>query len=131
MTDLPTPGEDVPEFLVEEFRTEPPRTLRAISEHARDRSKIQGTPEYVRDAFALQDDQTKRAAAEYAEELAAFLDDEEYDTLEAVPKEAYLDPGEISSGRFGFSGFGSNADGEGSGVSEDDEEESSGFLGLF
>jgi hypothetical protein len=92
MTDIPEPSEEVSEFLVEEFQTEPPRTLRAISEHAHDRSNISDTPEYARDAFALQDDQTKAAAAEYAEALADFLEAEGYDTLEAVPEDAYLDP---------------------------------------
>jgi len=116
MTDLPEPGEKVPDFMIENFETEPARTLKAISECAKDSTNRQGVPEYARDAFVLQDDETKAAVAEYTANLAEFLEAEGYDTLEAVPKDTYLNPGEVS-----------DAD-----ISEsEDADEDGGILGLF
>lgn len=120
MTDLPEPDDEIPDFLIENFETEPPRTLNSISKCARDRSYRQGVPEYARDAFAMQDDATKEHVAEYTGTLAKFLEEEGYDTLEAVPKETYLNPDDISGSDAGISD---------SGDSED--EDSGGILGIF
>ncbi|WP_336327686.1 hypothetical protein [Halovenus sp. HT40] len=134
MTDIPRPDETIPEFLVEGFETESPRTLKAIAECAEDRTKTRGVPEYVRDGFALQDDETKAASAEYARNLAAFLEAEGYDTLEAVPREAYRDPSEVSSGSIGVGDLGPerrayrDADTASGGDSDDDGGR---FFGLF
>lgn len=119
MTDLPEPDEGVPDFLPEHFETEPPRTLRAIAECARDTTNRQGVPEYARDAFAIQDNETRELAGEYASDLADFLEEEGYDTLEAVPEETYLNPDDISSGDADLS------------ESEDADDDSGGILGLF
>lgn len=116
MTDLPEPGDGVPEFLVDNFETEPARTLKAIAQCAHDSTKRQGVPEYARDAFAIQDDQTKAAVAEYAQDLGEFLEEEGYDTLEAVPKETYLNPSEVSDAEISES---------------EDAEDDGGILGLF
>jgi hypothetical protein len=116
MTDLPQPEDEVPDFLIENFETEPPRTLKAINECAHDTLKRQGVPEYARDAFALQDEETRMAVARYTGALAEFLEEEGYDTLEAVPEETYLNPSEVS-----------DAD-----ISEsEDADEDGGILGLF
>ena len=116
MTDLPEPDDRVPDFLPERFETEPPRTLKAISECALDTTQRQGVPEYARDAFAIQDEQTRKLVSEYAQELAYFLEEEGYDTLEAVPKETYLNPDELSDAE----------------LSESEEsDEDGGILGLF
>lgn len=119
MTDLPEPDDEVPEFIIERFETEPPRTLKAISECALDPTQRQGVPEYARDAFAIQDENTRKLVSEYAQELAYFLEEEGYDTLEAVPEETYLNPSDISSGDADIS------------ESDDSDEDSGGILGLF
>lgn len=134
MTDIPDPDDEIPEFLLDNFETESPRTLRAIAECADDRTNTRGVPKYVKDAFALQDKATIAATAEYARELAAFLEDEDYDALEAVPEEVYLDPSEVSRDR-GIGELGPERrafkEGGASSGSDDDEDGSGGFLGLF
>ena len=100
MVSRPEPGDDVPDFLVEKFETEPAMKLSAISVFAEEEQRRSAVPQYVRNAFAVQDDTVRRAVGEYAGDLAEFLEAEGHETLSDVPEPEEEPPGETMGSAF-------------------------------
>ncbi|MBZ6494695.1 hypothetical protein [Natrinema longum] len=82
----PTPPDVIPDFLSEQFDDLPPETLRGIGDYARKETYVapDGMPDTTKEAFALQDAETLEAVAAYVDELAAFLEDQDADSLTEV-----------------------------------------------
>lgn len=123
MTDPPEPDDDIPDFLVERFETEPPMQLRAIAAYQSSRGQASGIPQDLRNAFAVQDDTVISATTEYATDLADFLESEGYETLEEVPDPAEESPDTTMGGAFYNPGRSEQR--------KDDDDDDGGFLGLF
>jgi hypothetical protein len=123
MASRPEPGDDVPDFLVENFETEPVTKLRAISVFAETEDRRSAVPQYVRNAFAVQDDTVKQAVGEYAGDLAEFLEAEGHKTLADAPEpEEEGPPGETMGSAF-------YNPGRNPGNDDDDDDDDDGLLG--
>ncbi len=83
---MPNPPDAIPEFMHEQFAELSPETLRGVGEYARTDTYVapDGMPDSLKKSFALQDDETLAAIADYVDELAAFLEELEADSLEAI-----------------------------------------------
>jgi len=79
----PTPPDAIPEFLLEHFDDLSPETLRGTGDYARKDTYVtpDEMPDAIKEALALQDDETRLAIGEYADELAAFLTEQDADSL--------------------------------------------------
>jgi len=122
MVPRPEPGDDVPDFLAENFETEPATKLRAISVFAEDQDRRSAVPQYVRNAFAVQDEAVKQAVGEYAGDLAEFLETEGHETLEDAPEPQEEPPGETMGSAF-------YNPGRNPGDDDDDDDDDDGLLG--
>lgn len=77
MRELPTPPEEVPDFVVERYAEHDPDTLRAIATYAETQNAraVDGeVPMYVIQAFKLQDSSTIAACGDYAAECADHIE---------------------------------------------------------
>ncbi|ELY78561.1 hypothetical protein [Natrinema pallidum] len=79
----PTPPDAIPDFLIEQFDDLSPETLRGTADYAREETYLapDEMPDKIKEAFVLQDDDTVAAVADYADELAAFLEARDADSL--------------------------------------------------
>jgi len=82
----PTPPDAIPDFLLEQFDDLSPETLRGTGDYARKDTYVSPDemPDTMKEAFALQDDNTLGAIADYADELAAFLEEQDADSLRDI-----------------------------------------------
>ncbi|MDS0476350.1 hypothetical protein [Natrinema sp. 1APR25-10V2] len=82
----PTPPNAVPDFMLEQFAELSPETLRGVGDYARTDTYVapDGMPDSLKESFALQNDETLAAIADYVDELAAFLEEREADSLAAI-----------------------------------------------
>ncbi|SEQ71564.1 hypothetical protein [Natrinema salaciae] len=79
----PDPPAAIPDFLLEQFADLSPEILREIGDYARNDTYVapDGMPDTTKEAFALQDEETLEAVAAYVDDLAAFLEDRDADSL--------------------------------------------------
>lgn len=86
----PDPPATVPDFLLDQFTDHSPETLRGIGEYAREETYVapDAAPDSIVEAFALQDEETLEAIAAYVDELAAFLEERDADSLSAITGDA-------------------------------------------
>ncbi|TMT80377.1 hypothetical protein E2L06_19270 [Haloterrigena sp. H1] len=82
----PSPPDVIPEFLLEQFDDLSAETLRGTGDYARKEMYVtpDEMPDTVKEAFALQDDETRAAIGDYADELAAFLEERDADSLQEI-----------------------------------------------
>ena len=82
----PDPPATIPDFLLDQFTDHSPETLREIGEYARKETYVapDAAPDSIVEAFALQDGETLEAVAAYVDELAAFLEERDADSLAAI-----------------------------------------------
>lgn len=82
----PEPPDAIPDFLLEQFDNLSPETLRGIADYAREETYVKPDemPDSMSTALALQDDETVAAIADYADALAAFLTEQDADSLRDI-----------------------------------------------
>ena len=83
------PPAEIPDFLVERLTELSPETLRSVGEYARGETYVlpEDAPDGLVESFALQDDTTLEAIGEFTEEAAAFLEQEDVESLEELFEE--------------------------------------------
>lgn len=83
---VPEPPETIPDFLIEQFNDLSPDTLRGTGDYALRETYVtpDEMPDTMKEAFALQDDDTLAVIAEYVDDLAAFLEDQDADSLREI-----------------------------------------------
>jgi hypothetical protein len=80
----PTPPNAVSDVMLEQFAELSPETLRGVGDYARTDTDV--APDWMPDSpkEALQNDETLAAIADCVDELAAFLEEREADSLAAI-----------------------------------------------
>jgi len=86
---VPTPSDDVPDFIVDHLRKLPPETLLAADEYARGSTVVapDELPNELIEAFALQDESTLEAIGSYATAVADYVQEHDGESLADVTED--------------------------------------------